>query len=203
MTRFTPQSPAYKNDLDRSLGALLGIAQGMLCDQHLNDAEIRFLAKWLDENESIASAWPGDVVRSRVRAVLEDGVVTEAERQHLTETLQHLMDGTLQDIDPGGHLAGLAFDEPASIAFPQARFCLTGDFVYAPRDVCAATIERRGGMVSSSITRKLNYLVVGGLGSREWGPGSFGAKVEKALEYKRDGAPILIVHEDRWASALA
>ena len=98
--------------------------------------------------------------------------------------------------------AGPAFDQPDAITYPQARFCLTGEFIYAPPDVCAAAIERRGGMISSAITRKLNYLVVGGLGSQEWKAGSFGAKVDKALEYKREGAPILILHEDRWVASL-
>jgi len=193
--------PAHRNDVQRSLEALLGLAQGMLADQHLNDAEIRFLLDWLARNASIAAAWPGNVVHARVRSVLDDGVVTEPERQHLVATLQQLIEGTLDEPAPAPGPV-LAFDHPAAIVFPQSRFCLTGEFAYASPEVCAATIERRGGMISSAITRKLNYLVVGGLGSKDWKPGSYGTKVEKALEYKREGAAILIVHEERWASSL-
>ena len=199
---FTHLSAVNRNDMNRSFSALLGIAQGMLCDRHLNDAEIRFLHEWLDQSQSIAAEWPGDVVYARVRAVLEDGVVTEHERQHLTHTLEQLLGGTLDELVKAAAAAGPAFDQPDAITYPQARFCLTGEFVYAPPDVCAAAIERRGGMISSAITRKLNYLVVGGLGSQEWKAGSFGAKVDKALEYKREGAPILILHEDRWVASL-
>jgi NAD-dependent DNA ligase len=199
---FIHQSAAYRNDMNRSLSALLGMAQGMLCDRHLNDAEIQFLQEWLGQSESIAAVWPGNVVHARVRAVLEDGVVTEPERQHLTETLQQLIGGTLAELAESAHTTDIPFDHPASIVFPQSRFCLTGEFVYAPPEVCAAAIERRGGMISSSVTRKLNYLVVGGLGSEEWKHGSHGTKLEKALEYKREGAAILIVHEEQWASSL-
>ena len=199
---FAHVSTVYRSDMNRSFTSLLGMAQGMLCDRHLNDAEIRFLQEWLDQSQSIAAEWPGDVVYARVRAVLEDGVVTEHERQHLTHTLEQLLGGTLDALAKATAGAGPAFDQPDAITYPQARFCLTGEFVYAPPDVCAAAIERRGGMISSAITRRLNYLVVGGLGSKEWKLGSFGAKIDKALEYKREGAPILIVQEERWVAAL-
>jgi NAD-dependent DNA ligase len=199
---FVRHSAAYTSETLQSLAALLGIAQGMLCDRHLNDAEIRFLQEWLADNAGLTDAWPGSVVHSRVRTVLEDGMVTEPERQHLTATLQQLIAGTLPGRADSSGVSGLAFDQPVCIVYPQSRFCLTGEFVYAPPDVCAATIERRGGMISSTVTRKLNYLVVGGLGSQDWKPTSLGIKIEKALELKRDGAPIAIVHEDRWAASL-
>ena len=95
----------------------------------------------------------------------------------------------------------LAFDDIAEIKFDGSRFCLTGEFVYAPRDVCASAIETLGGLVGG-VTKKLSYLVIGGLGSPEWKHGSFGTKIDKAMQYKSDGHPILVVHEDRWASSL-
>mgnify|MGYP000140214245 FL=1 len=48
----------------------------------------------------------------------------------------------------------------------------------------------------SGVTKKLNYLIVGGLGSDQWKHGNFGAKVEKAIQYRSDGIPIKIVHEE-------
>jgi NAD-dependent DNA ligase len=90
----------------------------------------------------------------------------------------------------------------ARVEFSGARFCLTGDFVFAPREKCVVEIEQRGGIVGGNVTKKLRYLVVGGLGSEEWKHGSFGTKIELAIRYRRDGLPILIVHEDRWAASL-
>ena len=199
---FARQGASEKNELKQSLGALLGIAQGLVCDRQLNDLEIRFLRDWLTKNDTIAHVWPGDVVYARVRDALEDGVISEAERQHLTETLQQLIGGTLEEIAEPRHVTGLAFDQIASVTFPQNRFCLTGDFIFAPREVCAAKIEERGGIVSASVTKKLNYLVVGSRGSTEWKYGSFGTKVERTMEYRREGVPILIVREDRWVASL-
>ena len=97
-TFFTRQAAAYRNDLKRSLGALLGITQGLLADRHLSDQEIQFLNDWLTANDVIATAWPGDVVYARVKAALADGVISEAERSHLADTLQRLLGGTLEEL---------------------------------------------------------------------------------------------------------
>ncbi len=199
---FARQKGAYSNDMRRSLGALLGIAQGVLCDQRLADEEMRFLDDWLNANTAIAASWPGDVVHARIQAVLADGVVTDAERTHLVQTLQQLIGGSLEELATSTHVTDLALDDVQSVEFPEARFCLTGDFVFGPRNACNAATEKRGGVISPSVTQKLRYLVIGGLGSPEWKHGSFGLKIERAIQLKREGLPILIVHEDRWASSL-
>lgn len=199
---FTRQSAAFRNDLTRSTGALIGIAQGLLCDGQLNDSEIRFLNEWLDQNESIASSWPGDVIHARIKESLSDGVINEVEREHLVDTLRQLVGGRLDELAETNHVSELALDRAAQVQIQNSTFCLTGDFVFAPRSHCEAAIVARGGEVSKSITKKVTYVVVGGLGSSEWKHGSFGTKIEKAIEYKRQGLPLLIVHEDQWAAAL-
>lgn len=199
---FTRQHAGFQNDLRRSLGALLGIATGLICDQHLSDSEVAFLNDWLTNNELLANAWPGDILHARVKATLADGVVTDEERAHLVETLQTLIGGRLEDLAENTHVTGLAFDPVERIHFAGLNFCLTGEFAFAPRNRCGAEIEKRGGAVGNAITKKLHYLVVGSLGSQEWKNGSFGTKIEKAMAYKRDGIPILIVTEDTWANSL-
>ena len=196
---FARRGAAYRNELNRSFGALVGIATGMLGDRHLSDAEIDFLSKWLQANEAIAAVWPGDVIYERVRGALADGRISEPERKHLVDTLQSLIGGTLDDLAESTHATSLALDDVSVVMFAERVFCLTGDFAFAPRDICAVEIEKRGGTVKPGISKKVHYLVVGGLGSPEWKHGSFGTKIEKAMELKRNGAPILLVHEDVWA----
>lgn len=200
---FARQSMAFYNDCRRSFGALVGIAQGLICDRQLNDDEVRFLNAWLEQNESLALMWPGDVVHTRVREVLADGVITDEERTYLLETLQRLIGGTLEHLEQVEHVSDLMFDSDPQVAFEGRKFCLTGDFVFAPRNACVTAIERRGGAVATSVSHKLHYLIVGGLGSNEWKHGSFGTKVEKAMALKSEGAQLLVVHEDVWAQALS
>jgi len=68
--------------------------------------------------------------------------------------------------------------------------------------VCEGFITTRGGAIKSSPSNKLNFLVIGGLGSPEWKHGSFGTKIEAAMRMKDEGAAIAIVHEDHWAASL-
>jgi NAD-dependent DNA ligase len=199
---FGRQGAAHINEMNQSLGALLGIASGLLADRELRDAEIQFLKEWLDKHSAIAAVWPGDVVHARVSEVLADGKVTSEERDHLIQTLQRLVGGTLDELAASKHVTQLLPYETPLLDYPNATFCLTGDFVLAARGVCEKEIASRGGLVKSSVSKKLRYLLVGGLGSPEWKHGSFGTKIEKAMELKKEGAPIFLIHEDHWATSL-
>src|SRR5690606_3953100 len=95
---WSRQGAEYINQMNRGLGALLGIATGMLSDKQLADAEVHFLKDWLENNSAISTAWPGDVVYDRVKAVLADGIVTEEERSHLVRSLQQLVGGTIEEL---------------------------------------------------------------------------------------------------------
>lgn len=199
---FARQATRFNNDMSRSCSALLGIAQGLLADGELNDLEIGFLRDWLAVNESLGHTWPGNALYAKIEAVLADGMVTAAERQHLQDTLQALIGGTLQDLAQSTHVSELALDQVEMVEFPDRRFCLTGDFAYGQRSSCERLIEDRGGIVALSVSKKLHYVVVGGLGNPEWKHGSFGTKIAKAMELKQSGAPLLIVHEDAWVAAI-
>jgi NAD-dependent DNA ligase len=202
MDTFGREIGAIRNEFRRSLGALVGIAQGLLCDRRLDDKEIHFLHDWLQQNIEIARRWPGDIVHTRVREVLVDGVVTEDERNFLVKTLLNLIGSDGADLPKPAHVTGLAYDDADPLLFNGKVFCLTGDFVYGPRKSCECVIKKRGGAVSSGVTQKLSYLVIGSLGSPEWKHGSFGLKIEKAMEYKRSGREIFIVREDCWTKSV-
>lgn len=199
---WSRQGAEYINQMNRGLGALLGIATGILSDKKLADSEIIFLRDWLNSNSAISTSWPGDVIHARIKDVLADGVVTEEERLHLVRSLEQLVGGTIEELAAATHVTQLLPYETPEIVFSGSTFCLTGDFVFAPRKVCEEAILLHGGFVKSSVSKKVQFLLVGGLGSDEWKHGSFGTKIEKAMELKRDGAIISIVHEDHWARCL-
>ena len=39
----------------------------------------------------LSTTWPGDVIRTRIRDAIADGVITAEEREYLTQTLQMLI----------------------------------------------------------------------------------------------------------------
>jgi len=203
MPPFSDSSGNYNSDaLKQSLGELLGLARGLLADQELSDSEIEFLHQWLEDRYSMTSSFPGNVIYNRIKEVLADGVVTEDEREHLVETLNMLVEGRLEELTDQVDLTELWFDEVGLIEFHDARFCLTGNFVYGPREICKMAIEERGGIVSPTVSNEQQFLVVGGMGVDEWRSGGLGTEIEAALRLKGQGIPLKIIPEDAWVSQL-
>ena len=200
MVKDMPSSPS--ETLKQSLGELLGLARGLMADQELTDSEIHFLDKWLEERYSMTSSFPGNVIHERIKEVLEDGVVTEEERSHLVDTLNMLIEDRLEDLAEQVDLTELWFDDVGLIDFNKTRFCLTGNFVYGPSDVCKMAIEQRGGTVASSVCDEAQYLVVGGLGLDEWRTGGLGVEIESAMRLRAKGKSVKIIPEDSWVAYL-
>ena len=200
MVTDMPSSPS--ETLKQSLGELLGLARGLMADQELTDSEIHFLNEWLEERHTMTSSFPGNVIHERIKDVLEDGVVTEEERSHLVDTLNMLIEDRLEDLAEQVDLTELWFDDVGLIDFNKARFCLTGNFVFGPEDVCKTAIEQRGGIVTPSVGDESHFLVVGGLGVDEWRSGGLGAEIESAMKLRATGKSVKIIPEDSWVAYL-
>jgi NAD-dependent DNA ligase len=198
----TEMTSSPSDTLKQSLGELLGLARGLMADQELSNSEIRFLRDWLEERYEMTSSFPGNVIYDRIREVLEDGVVTEEERSHLVDTLNMLIEDRLEDLAEQVDLTELWFDEVGLIEFNKARFCLTGNFVFGPKEVCKTAIEKRGGIVNPSVGDQVEFLVVGGLGVDEWRTGGLGTEIESAMRLRATGKPVKIIPEDSWIAYL-
>jgi len=83
-----------------ALGNLMGIVEGIVCDNQLADAEVRFLARWLDANKQAAAAFPGSIIARRVSEVLSDGILTDDEKTKLLADLKMLSTAGLMDAVP-------------------------------------------------------------------------------------------------------
>jgi NAD-dependent DNA ligase len=196
------QAVLHKNEFSQSAGQLVGIVTGLIANAHLDDDEIRFLRDWIATHDEVRYDWPGNIVAARLTQVLSDGVISDDERAHLLATLQSLIGGSPETLTQATHVTELVFDDVETIVFEGRRFCLTGNFVYAPRPACEQQVIARGGLTVSGVSKKVSYVVVGSLGSQEWKHGSYGTKIEKAMQLKQAGAPLVVVKEDAWAAAL-
>jgi NAD-dependent DNA ligase len=175
----------------------------MMADGQLNDSEIKFLNMWLLDNKELSSCWPGQVIYVRIREVLADNIITEAERKYLEQTLSDLIGGTLQEIGAAfGAATTLPVEYIEDIIVEQHNFCFTGEFLFGSRKTCEKAVISRGGNASPSVRLDLDYLVVGTMANAEWANTSHGRKIEKAIEYKGRGQKITIVSEKNWIECL-
>src|SRR5689334_12117515 len=104
---YQRQAAAFRNEMQQTCAALVGIVQGILADGQLNDKEIGFLQHWLDGADNVALTWPGSAIHSQIKEVLADGLITEQERGHLTSTLLKLVGGTLDELAESTHVCAL------------------------------------------------------------------------------------------------
>jgi hypothetical protein len=58
-------------------------------------------------------------------------------------------------------------------------------------------------MFNNNVVKDTNYLVVGNKGNPCWVYSCYGRKVEKAVELRKAGHKIMIIHEDDFWDAVA
>jgi hypothetical protein len=188
--------------LKRSCESLLGIASGLIADGDLNDKEIVFLSTWLADHPELSDTWPGEIVCARVRSVLADGVVSSEERDHLKTTLEELVGGSFagEGAVPAGSTS-LPIDRDVFVSLPEKSFCFTGQFLFGTRAQCERTVVENGGLIVA-VSKKLDFLVVGELASKDWKYSAHGRKIEAAVEARKSGGKIKIISEAQWLDAL-
>ena len=175
----------------------------MLADGHLSDQEIIFLKTWLEENDEIAYSWPGEVIYRRISRVLEDNIIDDDERTYLTKTLEDLIGGSFEETGAtSGVATSLPVQDVETMKFKGKKFCFSGQFLFGTRAACHKETERVGAKFVMNVSKGLDYLVIGTMSTRSWANTSFGRKIERAMEYQKEGCDLLIIDEECWARHL-
>lgn len=192
-----------KHNIRKATEHLLGICHGIAADQVLNDSEIHFLATWLKQYPEALAEWPGKTLARRISEILQDGIVTDDERRDLLSTLNSLCGNQFSETgDASSDTIELPFDDDPHVIFDGRQFCFTGNFIYGQRGDCEEAIVKLGGIPAKSVTKKLDYLVVGSLISRDWATTSYGTKIATAMRYIDKGEGIALINEAQWHEAL-
>jgi hypothetical protein len=92
---------------------------------------------------------------------------------------------------------------PSTISLDGKQFLFTGDMATMVREDAQKTVESLGGVNAKSVTKTLDYLVVGDQGSPLYGNGKKGSKILKAEEYQQKGLPVKIISETAFLQMLA
>ena len=170
------------NESTLSLQILNGILDGITYNQEVNQKEIDSLNLWLKQNDYLKDVYPYDKVLIEVNNVLEDRVLTEKEGKYILSIFNEIVHPDLNN------------DE--TIDFNGKTFCLTGEFKYSTKQEISKKLQELGAIEKSGVSSKLNYLIIGGVGSDAWKFGKIGGKQAKAQELNEKDANIKIIDED-------
>lgn len=182
---------------ESDLHLLNGLCKGLISDKKLSDEEVRYLDWWLTQNGTLKNNYPGKELYSLVKEILSDGVITAQESDTLHKAL---VDFTGCDLESGvvdGLSTKLPVDIDSVVVLDGKVFCLTGVFMAGKRSHVEDIVKRNNGIISNSVTKKIDYLVIGTLSSRDWRFSSHGRKIEKAISYRdNDGVSLKVVSEE-------
>jgi NAD-dependent DNA ligase len=187
--------------IQRDIDQLLGVCEFALQDGHIDQGEAAAILAWLNNHSACLDAWPASILYDRLSKMLADDVLDDDEQGEL---LGLVMSIVKPPIEAARSPATLPLTAPApAVQLLGKTFCFTGVFDFGSRADCHAAIEDLGGIPAKSITKKLDYLVIGNVGSDCWRHSSFGTKIIKAVEYRDAGAPLAIVSENHWIEHLS
>lgn len=202
-----PHVVAFRSEAvaERQIDELIGLVKGVLADGAICQGEVEFLYGWMTENKGAANAWPANALYPRISAALADGHMDAAEEKEIMELLLATVGGNTAPLyGQHSNSSTLPLCKPAPIVdFPGKVFCFTGKFNSGTRNWCQAQIIHRNGACASNITRKLDYLVIGEIGSRDWLHSTHGLKIKKAMDYRDSGVPLRIISEQHWFTQIS
>lgn len=190
-----------------SLQELQGVLAGVLLDGEVKEEEVFGLRKWMERNQHLKTIWPYDEVESLLATVLEDGEVSDDEVYILQNFFSCFL-GVVDeepvsdaDDDVPFYLTGICAVNP-NISFDGKQFCFTGHFTDIDYYRVVARLKDKGAVIVEEPDEQTNYLVVGSGGNPCWAYACYGRKIERAVQLRQQGNPLLIVHEFDFNQAL-
>ncbi|WP_075604062.1 BRCT domain-containing protein [Saccharicrinis aurantiacus] len=195
----------YYNAVTSELQILQGICHGILADGIIEDKEVFELSKWLDAHTHLTSYYPYDEIKSLILSILADGIIDDDERKRLFAYFNEFVNISdekiakkVEDEIIGVPIQGVCTSDP-EIDFDGKTFCLTGLSKRGTRKEIGERITNQGGIFKNTVSGNTDYLIVGNNDNPCWAFACYGRKVETAINLRKKGKSIVIIHEyDFW-----
>lgn len=182
--RVTYEGKVHYTDRTRSINELLNLLDEVAADGVLTEQEALIVSSWCHGHAELNGEYPYDIVIAALQDALEDGVLEPHELSNLLSLFQEVTNPV-----ESGAVA------PATLDLDGKVFCLSGDFQHGAKKEIAKWLEQMGGTAKGAVSKKVDYLIVGGCGSDAWAAGNYGSKIKKAMELQQKGASIQIIKE--------
>jgi NAD-dependent DNA ligase len=190
-----------KSVSDRDLDQLMGMAEMGLSDdkivQHEAEALHNFLVRASNNPHPVLNP-----ILNRVSEMLSDNYLDAEEAEELKEILKKLTgnDDTLGEMGKSSTLP--LCEPPPDVSFKDKVFVHTGTFAYGNRKEVEAAVTELGGTCKSSVSKKVDFVVLGIYVTDSWIHEKLGRKIEKAMEIRSQINHPQIIHEPHWEAML-
>ncbi len=194
-------STDYYNQITADIQRLHAIAGGIAADNKITEEELNNLSSWMDAHEHLRTCYPYDELDSLMTVVLADKKIDSQEHKMLLTAFQEFIPisnkRTISQpmIVEQQTIKGLCAICP-EIKIAQSQFCFTGASSFYTRNQFIEIVTNLGGLVVNNVSKNLNYLIIGAAGNPCWAYACYGRKVEAAVNLRKQGYHILLVHEN-------
>lgn len=200
----------YYDHITMTLQKLHGILHEILADNIISESEIVKLKEWISTNDYLEGYYPYDEINTLLTSILSDGIITEDEINVLKVFFSEFVDNSVETNIDFKDIEKLKEDYTVSgvcsicpdITFENKTFCFTGASNKTTRDGFKNIITSLHGTFRNNISSKTDYLIIGNGGNPCWAYSCYGRKVEQALNLRKSGAKVIIIHENDFWDAI-
>jgi NAD-dependent DNA ligase len=199
------QSNLFYNDTTSDIQQLQGILAAVASDGVVSAAEADKIMSWIGDHDDLRSCYPYDEVDSLLTSVLKDNWIDPQEQNTLMEFFSTFLPESINlqsQTSAIKTVAGICSIAP-EISFDGRCFCFTGESERSSREDMKIIALERGARVVADVSPNVNYLVVGSKGNPCWAYSCYGRKIEKAMQLRKKGTQIVIVHEVDYFDAIS
>ncbi len=174
-------------DCEKSqLNRFLGFCRGIACDALITLEEALAILKIVEDQPSLMSVVGVKQICTIAQDAVADGILSKAESEEICDAIGQVVGDCYADTGMS-QTVGVANVQETRLKnvdedLIEKVIVLTGTFRTTPRRLFESELEALGATISRSVTRKTDYLIIGGEASRDWIEMNRGTKIRKAQE---------------------
>ncbi len=176
------------NETTTRMQILKSMIEDFVSDSNIDIDEAISVLNYISSNEELYKDPAVSSLADLLQRCVVDGYISDKESVELSKAFSYA-------VNPVSELSTI-------LEFKDKNFVLTGEFEHGAKSSVEAIIKDKGGLILKSVTKKCNYVVVGGQGSESYAMGNYGTKVKKALDWQAKGVPIKIISENQLFESL-
>lgn len=201
--RLRPFSESSPNDC---CNRFFGFCAGIACDNRLKIKEVEKLIHRIDRNAHLLDDARIVALKAVAVEAISDGHLSMEEEEDIGEWIVRLVGDSCADTGLPTYGNTPAIDgvlrDSSLLVFENAGFVVTGAFSIGPKKIIEGWIVERGGLVSRTVSRSTDYLIVAAIASRDWLHSHQGTKIMEARKLRENGGRINFVEEVTFRKAL-
>lgn len=171
----------------QSLYLLMSILEKIELDKKLTAYKINQLKKWLADNQQYQKIYPFKQLLIKLETTVNNKQIDLINKTEILSLIQNYFNPKLDQID---------------LELQDQVICLTGNFNFGQKEQLEKLIILKQGIISKSVTKKVDYLIIGNKGDSSYKYGKHGAKINKALMMQGEGHRIALISETKLMKVL-